>query len=81
MSIKPEPYDEGEDWEEYISHFEICAELEKWHETDTVLTLAAALRDPAKTFYISLGQGEKRNYTALTQRLGLRFGSTIQLNR
>jgi hypothetical protein len=30
MSIKPEPYDEGEDWEEYISHFEICAELEKF---------------------------------------------------
>ena len=81
MSIKPEPYDEGEDWEEYISHFEICAELGKWHETDKVLALAAALRGPARTFYISLGQGKKRNYAALTQRLGLRFGSTRQQNR
>ena len=51
MSIKPEPYDGGEDWEEYISHFEICAELGKWHETDKVLALAAALRGPARTFY------------------------------
>jgi hypothetical protein len=53
MSIKPEPYDGGEDWEEYIFHFEICAELGKWHETDKVLALAAALRGPARTFYIS----------------------------
>jgi hypothetical protein len=56
MSIKPEPFDGGE---EYISHFEICAELGKWCETDKVLALAAALRGPAMTFYISLGQGEK----------------------
>ena len=37
------PYDEGEDWEEYISHSEICAELGKWRETAKVLALAAAL--------------------------------------
>jgi hypothetical protein len=80
MSIKPEHYDGGEDWEEYISHFEICAELGKWHETDKVLALAAALRGPARTFYISLGQEEKRNYAALIERLGLKFGSTRQQN-
>ena len=34
MSIKPESYDGVEDWEEYISHFEIYAELGKWRETD-----------------------------------------------
>jgi hypothetical protein len=34
MSIKPEPYNGREDWEEYISHFEIYAELGKWRETD-----------------------------------------------
>jgi hypothetical protein len=34
MSIKPEPYNGGKDWEEYISHFEIYAELRKWRETD-----------------------------------------------
>ena len=39
----PPPYDGGEDWEEYISHSEICAELGKWRETDKVLALAAAL--------------------------------------
>ena len=37
------PYDGGEDWEEYISHSEICTELGKWRETAKVLALAAAL--------------------------------------
>lgn len=81
MTIKPEPYDGTEDWEEYISHFEICAELGRWREADKVLALAAALRGPARTFYISLGQIEKRNYAALVQKLGSRFGSTRQQNR
>jgi hypothetical protein len=27
IAIKPESYDGVEDWEEYISHFDICAEL------------------------------------------------------
>ena len=81
MSMKPEPYDGSEDWEEYISHFEICAELGRWRENDKVLTLAAALRGPARTFYISLTTLEKRDYAVLIQRLGQRFGSTRQQNR
>ncbi|CAC5418989.1 unnamed protein product [Mytilus coruscus] len=81
VSIRPEPYDGGEDWEEYISHFEVCAELGRWRDADKVLALAAALRGAAMTFYISLEQTEKRDYGILTQRLGLRFGSTRQQNR
>ena len=81
MSIKPEQYDGTEDWEEYISHFEICAELGRWREQDRVLALAAALKGPARTFYISLTLTEKRTYDLLVQRLGQRFGSTRQQNR
>lgn len=81
MSVKPEQYDGTEDWEEYISHFEICAELGRWREQDKVLSLAAALKGPARTFYISLSIREKRTYEALVQRLGQRFGSTRQQNR
>lgn len=81
MSIKPEAYDGVEDWEEYISHFEICAELGKWRDQEKVLALAAALKGLARTFYISLSQTEKRNYRLLIQKLGQRFGSTRQQNR
>ncbi|CAC5420432.1 ZCCHC9 [Mytilus coruscus] len=59
----------------------VCAELGRWQHADKVLALAAALRGAARTFYISLEQTEKRDYGILTQRLGLRFGSTRQQNR
>jgi hypothetical protein len=42
IAIKPESYDGVEDWEEYISLFDICAELGKWRDQDKVLALAAA---------------------------------------
>ena len=81
FSIKPEPFSGTEDWEEYISHFEICAELGHWKESEKVLALAASLRGPARTFYISLSSEEKRSYTALVRQLGQRFGSTRQQSR
>ena len=50
-------------------------------DTDKALTLASALRGPARTFYISLPQIERRNYGILVQRLGARFGSSTQGSR
>lgn len=81
LSIKPETYDGVEDWEEYISHFEICSELGRWSDHEKVLALAMALKGPARTFYISLSMTEKQTYQALVQRLSQRFGSTRQQNR
>ena len=81
LSIKPETYDGVEDWEEYISHFEFCAELGRWGDHEKVLALAMALKGPARTFYISLSITERQTYQALVQRLSQRFGSTRQQNR
>ena len=30
ITVKPEPYDGKDSWEEYIYHFEDCAELGRW---------------------------------------------------
>lgn len=81
VTVKPEPYDGTDDWEEYITQFEVCAELGNWRDIDKALTLASALRGPARTFYISLPQIERRNFGILTQRLGARFGSSTQDSR
>ena len=27
ITVKPEPFDGSDDWEEYITKFEVCAEL------------------------------------------------------
>ncbi|CAG2255154.1 unnamed protein product [Mytilus edulis] len=48
-TIKPEPYNGKDSWEEYISHFENCADLGRWKESEKVLLLAASLRGPART--------------------------------
>ena len=81
LPMKPEPYNGKEDWEEYISHFQLCAKLGRWTELDKMLALAASLRGPARTFYISLTAEEKGSYRKLVEQLGKRFGSTRQQNR
>lgn len=81
FSIKPDPYNGKDDWEEYISHFENCAELGRWGEKDKVLALSASLRGPARTFYITLTTDDKQSYRTLVNKLGHRFGSSRQQNR
>lgn len=81
LPVKPEPYSGSEDWEEYINHFTLCSELGKWSEQESVLALAASLRGPARTFYISLPKEEKYDYSLLIRELSQRFGSSRQQSR
>ena len=80
-TLKPEPFNGKECWEEYISHFENCAELCNWTKRDKVLLLAASLRGQARTFYMSLTNEEKCSYDTLVARLSQRFGSSRHQNR
>ena len=80
-TIKPEPYNGRESWEEYISHFENCAELGRWSDADKVLLLSASLRGQARTFYISLTTVEKKSYYLLVKNLEQRFGNARHQNR
>lgn len=79
--ITPESYTGDDDWEQYISHFEDCAELGNWTEKEKVLTLAAKLKGQARVFYTSLSVVEKRSYRSLVARLEQRFGSAKQHSR
>ena len=81
VNLKPEPFNGEGDWDEYISHFENCAELGKWTEPNKALMLSACLRGPARIFYLGLTPAEKRSYSVLVCKLDERFGSTRQQNR
>ena len=81
LPMKPEPYNGTEDWEEYISHFQLCSELGRWNEDEKMFALAASLKGPARTFYISLFEEEKGSYRNLVRQLSQRFGSTRQQSR
>ena len=80
-SLKPDPFSGHENWEEYISHFENCADLSQWDHRQKVLMLAASLRGQARTFYMSLSQHEKNSYRSLVANLNQRFGSARHQNR
>ncbi|CAG2230870.1 unnamed protein product [Mytilus edulis] len=81
VTLKPEPFSGKDCWEEYLSHFEDCAELGQWGNRTKLLFLAASLRGQARTYYMSLSAGDRRTYQMLTQKLDQRFGSSKHKNR
>lgn len=81
ITIKPEKYEGEEDWEQYFSHFEDCAELGQWTNKEKLLTLAACLKGQARAFYTTLSRQEKGTYEDLAFALEQRFGSARQQTR
>jgi hypothetical protein len=79
--IKPDSFTGDEDWEQYLSHFEDCAELGQWTDKEMLLTLAASLKGQARAFYTSLASADKCSYERLTMSLEQRFGSARQQAR
>jgi hypothetical protein len=43
LSLKPENFYGTADWDEYICHFRVCAELGNWNEREKFLVLSASL--------------------------------------
>lgn len=81
ITIKPDKYSGDEDWEQYFSHFQDCAELGKWNEQEKMLTLAACLRGQARAFYTTLAGHDKRSFDNLAYALEQRFGAARQQTR
>ena len=78
VTIKPDTFTGEDDWEQYISHFDNCAELGGWSDRERVLTLAACLKGQARIFYAGLLQNDKQSYRLLVHKLEQRFGSARQ---
>jgi hypothetical protein len=81
ITIRPDQYNGDDDWEQYISHFEDCAELGQWNQKEMLLTLAASLKGQARVFYTSLSQTDRSSYRGLVNVLEQRFGSARQQAR
>ena len=76
--MKPQTYNGDEDWESYLNHFELCAELGRWSYQDRVLYLAASFRGNAQVYYMTLMPAERSSYHTLVVKLGLRFSNNRQ---
>jgi hypothetical protein len=79
--VKLEQYSGEEDWEEFVSHFELCSEIGAWSRRDRRLALAASLKGAARTFYNNLDVLDRVSYNTLITRLNERFGNTRQQSK
>ncbi|MEW8542499.1 MAG: hypothetical protein AB2693_03110 [Candidatus Thiodiazotropha sp.] len=79
--MKPEFFNGEDDWDQYISHFQNCADLGRWSETDKALTLSACLKGQARGFYLGLSPLDRSSYYRLVQKFSEKFGSVRQQSR
>ena len=81
LQVKPEFFNGGDDWDQYISHFQNCADLGRWSETDKALTVSACLKGQARAFYLGHSPLDRSAYCRLVQKFSERFGSVRQQSR
>ncbi|CAC5422657.1 unnamed protein product [Mytilus coruscus] len=74
FKMKPQYYDGTEDLDDYLSQFEILAELNSWNYVTKSLYLAGSLKGDARTLLTELYPMERKDYQSLVRILNLRFG-------
>ena len=58
---KPNNYSDGQ-WNEWISHFNLCADINQWNNTQRCQQLAVSLRGRAQRIFLSLNEEEKATF-------------------
>ena len=76
--VMPEKFDGSDTWEDYITHFELCADLNGWTPREKGNYLAVSLRGPAQELLGEMSVDMRQNYFILLDTLCTRFGSEGQ---
>ena len=72
--VMPDKYDGSVVWQDYLTHFSLCAELNIWDERQMATYLAVSLRGPAQQLLGDMTVDRRRNYRTLVEALAARFG-------
>jgi hypothetical protein len=72
VMMKPATYDGTGSWQDYKAHFDACAKINKWTESEMGLYLAVSLRGQAQGVFGNL-PAKAHDYSALVQALQERF--------
>lgn len=75
MKIKPQEYDGTTDIGEYLTQFNIFAEINGWSGQSKALYLATCLTGNARSLLSELSELQKRDFEMLTDVLRTRFGT------
>ena len=74
-NAKPRTFDGSEDFDDYLSQFEIIADINRWDYHSKSLQLAGKLAGQACGILGELRECERRDYDSLVNALKMRFGS------
>ena len=77
-SIRPGVYDGSTSWDDYLTQFEIIAELHSWSPDVMAMCLAASLKGEAQAILADLNTAARRNYSSLVNALSSRFSPAHQ---
>ncbi|CAB3989094.1 Retrovirus-related Pol poly from transposon, partial, partial [Paramuricea clavata] len=72
QKAKPDNYSDGP-WNEWISHFKLCAQINNWDDTQCCQQLAVSLRGRAQRIYLTLQDNEKTCFDDLVNALQSRI--------
>ncbi|ESO88336.1 hypothetical protein LOTGIDRAFT_165779 [Lottia gigantea] len=75
VTIKPQQYNGEEDFDEYITQFNIIADLNNWINNEKALYLASSLSGNARIILMEMSQTDRQNFENLVKTLNFRFGS------
>ena len=70
---KPATYSGKTGWREYLIHFEMVAEFNKWDDRTKAFELALSLRDDAQVTLSELEPQERKNFKSVVTTLTSRF--------
>ena len=74
----PDQFNGNGSWPEFISHFEICADLNEWSNRQKAQYLSVSLTGAACQLLRSLTPAKRLNYHELVTSLGHRFNPENQ---
>ena len=75
IKLKPQTYTGSDDFEQFLTQFEITSEINGWDYKAKSLYLANSLTGAARTLLNELDAVQRRDYKSLVQKLTERYGS------
>ena len=75
MKVKPQTYDGSDDLEEYLTQFNLVAELNGWDYESKSLFLASSMVGGTRALLCELDASQRKDYQSIVNALQNRFGS------
>lgn len=72
--MKPQTYSGEDDFEDFLTQFEITSEINKWSYNEKSLYLANSLTGGARSLLTEMNERERRDFSGLVEKLKARYG-------